>query len=223
MAKVGFINGSFTVLELVVDPQATLDSAIQFSESTSMTPLKWRIGNFQTDDSFRISQGDVLGTDDALIVTPSRAILLPDQPAFQVYNDTVVPNVTGDATNFIITFNTVDYDVGAGFVDPDYTAPEDGIYLFSASIVLSGIDSGHTAGQLYMKSSTGETQYGVRLNPFAMSDSGNLAIEANGMFRLAQGDSVALTLQVSNGTKTVNVFGAALTAEPSSFQGFLLG
>ena len=144
------------------------------------------------------------------------------QPQFQAYNNTSVANVTGDGTNFDITFNTVDYDIGGGFASPNYTLPQDGTYLFNASIVLTGLTSSHTSGQIYMKSSTGETQYGMRFNPWEMSDGGNVAIETNGQFKGSAGDQISLTVQVSNGTKVVNIYGAALTSEPSSFQGILL-
>lgn len=150
------------------------------------------------------------------------ALDLPAQPKFQAYNNVPVANVTGDGTNFDITFNTVDYDIGGGFASPNYTLPQDGTYLFNASIVLTGLTSSHTSGQIYMKSSTGETQYGMRFNPWAMSDGGNVAIEANGQFKGSAGDQISLTVQVSNGTKVVNIYGAALTSEPSSFQGILL-
>ena len=220
MAKVGFNNGVFTALQFTVDPQAAADGAVQYSESGV---AKWRHGNDETDDSWRLSQGSALGTTDALIATANRNILKPAQTAFQAYNNAPIAATTGDGTNFTITFNAVDYNVGSGFVDPNFIATEAGIYLFTATIVLTGLLAGHTSGQLYMQTSTGQTQYGVRMNPFAMSDGGVLAIEANGQFRLAAAEQVFLVLQVSGGAKVVAVYGAALTAQPSSFQGVLLG
>lgn len=225
MAKVGFKNGVETVLGLDVDPQSVSDSFVSYSQSGVQ---KWISGNYSSDDSYRISQGGALGTNDAFVITPSRAILKPAQPTFQAYNSAPVANVTGDATNFIITFDTIDYNIGGngttkGFIDPNYVLGEDGTYIFTASIVLNGLTNAHTSGQLYMKSSNGQTQYGARINPWAMSDGGNLAIEANGQFKGVAGDQIFLILQVSGGAKVVSVYGAPLTQEPSSFQGFLLG
>src|SRR5690606_34959862 len=125
-------------------------------------------------------------------------------------------------TNFVITFDTVDYDIGGNFSSSNHVLPQDGTYLFSASIVLTGLTSSHVSGQLYMKSSSGEAQYGSRFNAWAMSDGGTVAIEANGQFKGSAGDQISLTLQVSGGAKVVSIYGVALTNEPSSFQGILL-
>lgn len=220
MTKIGFSNGILTALSLIVDPQSASNSIIRFNESTVN---KWVAGNATSDDSWHLSQGGTLGTNDAVMVLPSKAIVLPAQPKFQVYNNASVANVTGDGTVFNITFNTVDFDVGSGFVNPNYVLPNDGTYLFTCSIVLVGLTNAHLFGQIFLESSNGQRQYGARFNPWATSDNGTVAIEVNGMFRGQAGDQIFLVTQITGGAKVVSIYGNTLNNQPSSFQGILLG
>lgn len=174
-----------------------------------------------TANQVAVTNGDGIAGDPTFALAPI-VTNLATQPSFQAYNNAPVANVTGDGTTYEVTWNTVDYDTNGDFSSPAFTAPVDGIYYFTASLVLTGLAVGHVNGQAYFKSSTGETQYGMRLNPYATSDGGVLAFEANSLYKLSAGDTVSLFLQVSGGAKVVSVYGAALTNEPSSFQGILM-
>jgi hypothetical protein len=219
MAKIGFVNGELTSLLSIIDPQSASNSILRFRESGIE---KWTMGNATIDDSWHLSQGGVLGTTDAIKILPSRAVNLPAQPAFQVYNDTTITNVTGDGTVYVINFNAVDYDQGSGFVNPNYVLPNDGIYLFTCSILLVGLTNAHIFGQIFLQSSTGETQFGSKFNPWATSDNGDVAIEVNGQFKGSAGDEISLVVQITGGAKVVGIYGDTLNNKPSSFQGILL-
>jgi hypothetical protein len=146
------------------------------------------------------------------------------QPAFSAYANAPLTAVTGDGTNYIVNYNTVAYDQNSNFsANTIFTAPVNGIYYFTYSMVLTGLTSSHVAGQSYLVCSSGEIQYGVRLNPWATSDGGNIAFEGNGLFKMTAGQTMSVNVQISSGAKVVAVYGGALSTAPSSFQGFLLG
>jgi hypothetical protein len=210
-----------TVLtESIIDPQSASNSILRFRESTVE---KWVAGNATADDSWHLSQGGTLGTGDAITILPSKSLLLPSQPKFQVYNNATIPNVTGDGTVYSIDFNTVDYDIQSGFSTPNYVLPCDGTFLFTASIEFTGLTNAHIFGQIFMQNTTtGERQYGARFNPWATSDNGTVATEVNGQFRGSAGDQICLVTQITGGAKVVGIAGGALSAQPSSFQGILL-
>ena len=244
IAAAGIANGAVTFQKLntnVVDPTTGIGtSGVNLNQIIALAPLS-SIFQLAPASGFIVMNGTAAliqtfaGTPNQIAVTNANGIAgpptfsltpvvqNPTQPTFQVFNSAPVTNVTGDGTNFAVTFDTVDYDVGTGFASPNYTAGQNGTYLFTCSIVLIGLLNTHVSGQLFFKTSTGQTQYGMRMNPWAMSDGGNLAIEATSLFKMTAGESVFINLQVSGGTKVVNVFGAALTAEPSLFEGFFLG
>ena len=78
-------SGDVTLLEgaVIVDPGASGDSFIQFNINTT---AEFRIGVDDDDgDSFKISQGSALGTNDTFVVTSSGEITIPLQPSFQAY------------------------------------------------------------------------------------------------------------------------------------------
>jgi len=113
----------------VIDPVAATDSFLQFDEQTVS---KWRIGNDATDDSFRISQGTALGTNDTQVIQATGEINYPLQCSFLAFQNTEVANVTGNGAVYEpVSFNTEVFDQNADYNNGTFTftAPVTGRYL----------------------------------------------------------------------------------------------
>ena len=105
MAKINAINNKSG--ELTIDPGASGDSFVQFDINGTS---EFRIGVDDTDDSFRISQGSALGTNDTFVMTAAGEITMPLQSAFSAYNSSDDLNATGDGTSFTCEFDTEIFD-----------------------------------------------------------------------------------------------------------------
>jgi hypothetical protein len=138
MAKKNSID-NFTQ-DLTVDPGASGDSFIQFDINGTG---EFRLGVDDTDDSFRISQGSALGTNDTFVMTDAGERTMPLQPAFLAYQASQATNVTGGATDYFIGTTvalTEVFDQNADFnTNGTFTAPITGRYAFYMWITLSGI------------------------------------------------------------------------------------
>lgn len=124
---------------VTVDPGAATDSFIQFDESTTG---KWRIGNDATDDSYRLSQGSALGTNDTFIMTSAGERTMPLQPAWLGRLPSNETNETGDGTTYILGDTDVGvavteiYDQSGDFTPGSsngatFTSPVSGIYYLN--------------------------------------------------------------------------------------------
>lgn len=135
MAKINAINNKTE--ELTIDP-VTGDSFVQYDIGGTG---EFRTGVDDTDDSYRISQGSALGTNDTFVMTAAGERTMPKQPAFLVYPGSAGTNVTGAGTTFTIQYNTEVFDVNSDFNVGTYTftAPVTGKYALDASVLLGGI------------------------------------------------------------------------------------
>lgn len=140
MAKINAIDNKTG--ELTIDPGASGDSFIQFDINTTG---EFRIGVDDTDDSFRISQGSALGTNDTFVATATGNVANPLKSCFQANVTGALNNVTGDGTTYTILFGTTVFDLNSDFSSPTFTAPVTGKFFFGAIIQLLG-----TAGQTAM-------------------------------------------------------------------------
>lgn len=141
----------------------------------------------------------------------------PNMPAFLAYNSAQDDNVTGDATNAVVDFDTEILDRGADFAADTFTAPVTGIYAFSANVSVDGIvGATHT---LVIRLITSNRSY---IMLWALPSGGfstyNLSVAAADM---DAADTAIIQVTASGGAKVVDIYGAA-TAD-TSFSGHLVG
>jgi len=201
MAQQNSINNKTS--QLTVDPGASGDSFVQFDINSTG---EFRIGVDDTDDSFRISQGTALGTNDTLVVTADGEVTKPLTSAFSAYS-ALQSNVTGDGTIYTVTFSGGEYfDQNSDFDGTDtFTAPIDGKYLFNMTVQCDGLTSSHT--QLFFNLvTTGVTYPGQIINPAAIKDTSNSYTTYFSVITdMDASDTATVTLDIRNGTKVVDI------------------
>jgi hypothetical protein len=205
MAKINSINNATS--QLTIDPGASGDSFVQFDINTTG---EFRIGVDDDDsDSFKISQGSALGTNDTFVMTADGERTMPLQPAFLGSLNTSATNVTGDGTVFTIgsgTALTEVFDQGSNFVTTGtFTSPVIGRYVLGGSMRLGGINSGHTLGALTLVTSNGSfVLSGANYSKFATSGAA-YAQTTTVLADMDVADTATYTVQVSNGSKAVDL------------------
>jgi hypothetical protein len=135
---------------------------------------------------------------------------LPLQSSFHATLSTTQTNTTGDGTDYLVPFNTVDFDQANNYNNTTYTftAPSAGDYLAISKLILKNVNSSHTEA-LGFFTLNGSTTVGYSLvNPSATRTPGNAVyITGSNVFKLSAGDTVSSHLVVYNSTKTVSVSG----------------
>jgi hypothetical protein len=218
MAKINAINNESA--ELTIDPGASGDSFVQFDINGTG---EFRIGVDDTDDSFRISQGSALGTNDTFIMTDAGERTMPLQPAFLGFLSSLDSNITGDGTAFTIgsgSSMTEVFDQNSDFnTNGTFTAPVTGRYHFTCSIQVQGTNTSHfgefravTSNRTYKVS---KNECGDILGSNAMEYSGDIFLDMD------SSDTCVIQLVVSGSTKVVDT-AAGSNPAPSWISGQLI-
>jgi len=157
MATQNNVNNDCKVIAssaVTIDPGAAGDSYTQFDINTTG---EFRIGVDDTDDSFRISQGSALGTNDTFVMSELGARTMPLQPAFFAYLGSTVNNVTGGGAYWRLgttTALTEVFDQGGDFnTNGTFTAPRTGRYLLCGAIKMGDITAAMTNDRIVFESS----------------------------------------------------------------------
>lgn len=144
------------------------------------------------------------------------------QPAFLCSVNGNQDDVTGDATTYTIPFATEIFDKASNFSSTTFTAPYTGKYLLTALINFHDTTSSHTLFNLNIVTSNRSYKIGNG-NPFNIMDvSTFLASGGSVIADMDAADTATVTLQVSNGTKVIDVGGSA-GQNFSYFSGEFLG
>lgn len=208
MATNNLINNTSNPLSstaVTIDPATSADSYIQYNISSAS---KFIDGVDQSaSDSYKISQGNALGTNDTFVITAAGEITKPLQPAFLVGLTADVLNVTGDGTAYTVLFNTKIYDQNNDFDTSTgvFTAPVTGRYSFMGTIFFAGVTASHTLGTYYLICSN-RTPLLATISPAAQFNAGasmgiNFGVEVD----MDVSDTASIQVTFSNGTKVADI------------------
>jgi len=208
MAKINAINNESA--ELTIDPGASGDSFIQFDINTTG---EFRIGVDDTDDSFRISQGSALGTNDTFIMTDAGECTLPLQPAVLVTLDGTDSNKTGDGTTWTCQLDSEIYDQNNDFDTGTYTftAPVTGRYMVIGSMQPQDQNSNHNNAVLEIVTSN-RTYLLNQVDSYVIARntaSEPLCIKGNCFADMDASDTLTFELTISGGTKVIDIVGSS--------------
>lgn len=205
MAQVNAINNKVT--ELTLDPGASGDSFVQFDINATG---EFRIGVDDTDDSFRISQGSALGTNDTLIMTAAGEMTLPLQPAFLAYNSVVDTDVTGNSVTFTLIFDTEVYDQNGDFDGTStFTAPVTGRYLFASTILCDDVTGSFTTMQFQLNGSNRNVLGELNVGGGLQDSAGQLSCSVSANLDMDAADVAVVDVIFVASTQTVDIVGDA--------------
>lgn len=154
-----------------------------------------------------------------MVLTNAGEVTMPRQPAFLATGDSPT-NVTGDGTVYNpVAFGTEVFDQGGDYDHTTYTftAPVTGKYPLHVEVCADGLTASHNAGILYIETSNRNYNKVVWVtaagaNPFT-TIGGAISVVAD----MDAGDTAIAKLEVSGGTKVVDILGGVY----SRFSGHL--
>lgn len=122
----------------------------------------------------------------------------PLQPGFLVYANATLTDVTGNAADYLIPFNTTVYNIGSHFSTDTFTAPITGKYLLIANVTYTGLSSSMTTCRF--KININSIPIDRRFNPYNNSNAGTTgSINLCSTIDMTAGDTAQVYLQISNG------------------------
>ena len=205
MGKINAINNKSG--SLTIDPGASGDSFVQFDINTTG---EFRIGvDDDAGDSFKISQGSALGSNDTFIMTAAGERTMPLQSAFLAYANANLTNVTGDGTNYTVVFNTEVFDQNSDFDGTStFTAPVTGRYHFIYNGEWDDIAAAHTNSYTQIVTSN-RTYQANNFDPGNFASGGNLGYHQEVLADMDASDTAVFKTAVVGSTKVVDLVGAA--------------
>jgi len=213
MAKINSIDNKSS--ELSIDPGASGDSFIQFAINTTG---EFRIGvDDDASDSFKISQGSALGTNDTFIMSDTGERTMPLQPCFLAHINSDISNVTGDGTVYTAVWDSEEFDQGGDFDGTStFTAPVTGKYHFVAQINPTGMTSSNNQGYIEI-AATGDTYRGNILEISNAMYSNTYILMINALIPMTAADTAVLKVMVDGSTKTVGIQGNTGAGSQNTF------
>ena len=199
---------------LTVDPGASGDSFVQFDINSTG---EFRIGVDDTDDSFRISQGSALGTNDTFVMSDAGERTMPLQSAFLVATTSTVADQTGDGTEYTLSLGTEIFDQGGDFATTTFTAPVSGRYFLSFIIGMGGVTDSDITEALAKIITSNRTYEVIFLNPYP-----GKRISGSTLCDMDASDTATVSITCSNGTKVVDILGISSGTVRTCFSGHLV-
>ena len=141
--------------------------------------------------------------------------LLGRKPGAFITNTSPLNNVTGDGTKYNIAFNVTVYDPYSNWSPSAFNVTVAGRYQVTLCVGLYDVDITHTKCDMEIARTGVSTPlaWDIVNNPYAMSaQSGGSRLSSltlNTTMECAYGDTITPYITVSNGTKVVDIYGAA--------------
>lgn len=152
--------------------------------------------------------GSALNSPPTPLITAGGIMTNSNQPCFEAILSSTQSNVTGDGTAYKIICDSEIFDQNSNYNNSTgvFTAPVTGKYFFNINTYVNGIGAAHTYGIFQLFTSFGTYQL-VNNNPFIVSTGGATIYSGTCIVPMTANDTASMQFSVSNGTKTVNVFG----------------
>lgn len=127
-------------------------------------------------------------------------------------------NVTGDGTQYVVIFDTVNNNTGSAYNSATgiFTAPTTGTYCFASSISFNGLGITFTSYFIEFLVNAGDFIWSSA-SLATVADPG--VVTGSMIFQLTAGDAVKVNLAVNGGTKTISLDGTT----SSRFSGYFIG
>lgn len=124
------------------------------------------------------------------------AIINPTLPSFLVYLNTTVPDVTGDSTNYVIIYDTKQFDQGNNFnlATGTFTAPVTGLYRFETYTRILGGTSISAGGSFYINT----TANNFRANPAYATGANGIGASNVVLCNMTAGDTATASIQLTD-------------------------
>lgn len=150
----------------------------------------------------------------------------PKGPYFEANLSSNKANVTGNFTDYVIVFDTVGVNIGSSYNNTNgrFTAPISGMYNFTASVKLAGLQSNHTGCFIqFLVDGTATRPFFIG-NPYAIKrgDNDQMVYSGSSNINLNAGSYVQVSVNVFGGSKVVSVETDGTTYRTCQFTGCLL-
>jgi hypothetical protein len=206
-----------TTPTLTIGDAGAEDAAIVFDGNAQ----DFHIGLDDTADSLAVGLGSALGTTDHMVFDATGAITKPLQPGFFAFLSSMSNNQTGDGTRYTIPTNSEIFDNNGDHLNGTFTAPVSGVYSFTAGIGLAGITSDHTMLDAAIADNS-YNYYQFDLDAGNVCDvNNNFYLPLAATFYMTAADTATFWVQISNGAKVVDIYGAGYPW--TWWSGYLLG
>lgn len=140
------------------------------------------------------------------------------QPLFSAYNSSVRTDVTGDGTLVTpVLFDTEISDQASNFASNTFTAPYTGQYYLITNVVLQQVTAA-----MSITASIVTTARGYVGTNIGTGIVGNNTCTVIAIADMTAGDTAIVTVQVSGGTKVVDIYGDNSGNPRTYFQGYLI-
>ena len=181
------------------------------------------------EHDFDVSTGDgshskgiaVLGHSGTAMSLNAPSVVMPNMPAFAAFNTTTQTNVTGDGTTVTAQFNSEVFDRGGDFASNTFTAPVTGIYQFTVSLELIGLNADTYEDLDMVLVTSNRNWFLAREEGKTYNSSGIRIVNGSAFVDMDAADTAYVTIGVGGGTKSVDVRGNA--APNTFFAGHLVG